>query len=324
MRLLVIQFLTISAVLTCSDLAYCSAAGPVDPALVAQVQHECSKSVDAYSNVCRSLEEEAVLTTESGRPPVRGQVIRVTTHTLEPNVLIKTVRPDAGAEGRFKTQTQVRNANYSFTLSQSTPDAPYVMLDYKVNSANDGVIEGGLAAAAYQDLRHLIDATKGTAGHRLVELRMETQTKLHAVLETAIDRGQSRTTQQRELWIDTTSLWRITSRIIHTPTQNTQTTIYYGSTIDDILLPERIVEETTRVKGLPSRIDTTLSLKKTTKAGADFMLSAFDLPEPVDQPPPKSRNYVWLLSAAAAFGLLAFGLWFFARRRARAEGGVSS
>jgi hypothetical protein len=55
-----------------------------------------------------------------------------------------------------------------------------------------------------------------------------------------------------------------------------------------------------------------IAVKLTEKTAADFRLSAFGLPEPIDFPAPaKSRWYLWVLGAAGVCGALA---WFFRRR----------
>ncbi|MBM4073599.1 MAG: DUF4381 domain-containing protein [Planctomycetes bacterium] len=87
----------------------------------------------------------------------------------------------------------------------------------------------------------------------------------------------------------------------------------YGVPVGGVTFPSELKSayRSKLADGLPNH-DTTVrlrSIKLTTMKPADFRLTAFGLPEPVDVPtPPPSRWYLWVLLVAGVSAALAVAI----------------
>lgn len=286
----------------------------IDRAKIAEVQAGCSSAIASYERIARRLEEEAILdVATSGKLNENKQnanrQIKLITHSLDDNILIKTIR--SNGTGKDTIQIQVRNPLYSFSLTQRHIDSPYVLVEY---TRGDGTqpsksIEAGLVSACYQDMRHLLEAIKPGSEFRLTGLTAEGSI-IKGAYENTVDIGKVTSARKQTLWIETSGIWRIMKREIQAAGQTVQTVVHYGPTIEGLPFPNRFVEETVRPNGQVSKIETSISLQLTCKTPADFRLSAFGLPDPIDLPQQDpSRRYLWFILVAVIFGALAIVFW---------------
>lgn len=296
----------------------------IDPTWVAQAQTDIPRSVARYSALCKEMDEETVLKYQGqrmqatgGKASFRNRTINFSLQCLGGNVLLKTTSRFEDEPGKSTIVLKCRNEEYSFSLTQRTPDAPYILVKYNRDTPGDDVrVEGGFVSTAFQDLPIILHAIKSENGHKLTALRWDaTKELLVAELEITTPGEATAKSEKREYRIDINNYWHIVERTIRVPSTSVNTVVAYGNNLDGLALPSEIIETSSPVNSETVRVEMNLSLKKTSKRPEDFRLAAFGLPEPVDVPQRQQTPiYLWFVLGAVICGMLALLLRYRARR----------
>jgi hypothetical protein len=130
-----------------------------------------------------------------------------------------------------------------------------------------------------------------------------------------------------DLWVEPDHGWRVVEQRGVTPTGTFHTRVTYGQEVGGVDFPiesHTVSEYTITGPNVPPNFETRAKLKsirRAEKTEADFRLSAFGLPEPVDVAPLPKRTprYVWFLIAAGVCAVLAVLSRRLARRRRFAD-----
>ncbi len=301
-----------------------------DPKLIApnwvkKVQDELPESFQHSQNISRSIDEIAMMRVFSIGMPTKGKspnrTITLRSSILDSNSSISVTRENESDKSEAPITTTVSNRDYSFSLTQSKQESPYVLREYTAGTPSPETSVSSMAWELYSELAHLLDAVNtGRNGHRLIALNYDDATQILYANILREKREQS-PAQNREIWVEPAKNWRPLKRVIRVHAQQTITsTLTYGTTVDGVFFPNLMVEETNRANGNNQRLEVTFEIKKTTKTPNDFRLSAFGLPEPVDvQEQPKSRALYWYIGGAIVFANLAIMLRWVARRGKRKQ-----
>lgn len=308
----------------CSALASYSRGDEIDPTWLARATSEGRASHDGYVAAVEQLEETCETRKEYDPP---SNDARFTSKTIRfrwvglngCKLSERTHVNDDGTTG--KSQIDCVNESYQFQIRNDGSTKPYVLTKYAPIKPGEVLDIGSPhCRCAITELSRLLKGIDSKDQHVLKALRWdEARRLLFFRMEYNASLPPKVTTVDMEAWLDQANHWRTVEIGFKAPQLHQRASRSYGPPIDGFSFLSAIDETVVPQGGNKEpafRVRSALTVRKTTLSPADFRLSAFGLPEPVDAPPvPRSPTYLWLILAAAACVGLAVGFRYLARRQ---------
>lgn len=300
----------------------------VDPVWLDRAKTEIRILLDEYRDLCAQIDVTSEVRVEqvgtARDPKFRNKTIQMNSSSLNKNSLLEMVTTFDDDKGKPTIHLECRNEDYSFELTKNGADSRYALAKYAPATPGEPVgLLAGAHVIAFQEIPHIMGAIERHDGYVLKAIQWDDAKHL---LHVRFDAKRGSATKpfiaDQEIWLDPSNHWQIVEVNERTPRQTRHLHMTYGPSIDGPSFPVQYTEMIipSRTGETPHQIKGTLKVVKTDKSPRDFRLSTFGLPEPVGMTPEKKvPNYVWILSAAAACGILAVVCRLLARKlRSRA------
>jgi hypothetical protein len=299
----------------------------IDPAWLDKARTEIKAVWEKYEALSLHLEEEGEIRSDkvpgsTGTLAVfRPQTRRERKVRLGDNVILEQVRILDDQPNKPQIRLECDNSDYAFTLGKSQEDSPYALVEYAPGKRKLPLVRRGFAFVdfAFQSLHDALGAIENDGQHTLRALRFD---ETRGLLRIEFENVTQGITSQRALFLDPGQGWRVVEGRSESSYLVGTTRWTYGAVVGGIEFPTESKGLTTHKPGRehPPDFETTgrlIRLQLTDKTPADFRLSAFGFPEPVDvAPPPKPTPwYLWLLAAAGACAALSFSFAYLRRRQ---------
>lgn len=319
-------YLVVLLVLVPGSMARPANGPSIDQAWLERTRTEGQATYAKYLALSDHLEQvweiraDKAATAGPGKGTFRPHVRRVRVCRLGGNVLEERIQFDAAAPKVPQISLRCDNQDYHFSLRQAREGGLYALRDYALGKRKHPLTEYAHSIHGISQ-SYLHDVLLAIEKKNQYTLRALTFDKATGLLRAEVAGMAGNTPAQSRISLEPNHGWRVVERWVETPYLVARDRMTYGVTVSGVEFPTESKNLSTyKVAQAPPNLAITtrlISLKETDKTPADFRLSGFGLPEPVDAPPLEkpTRWYLWILLAAAACGVLACGFAYVRHRR---------